>query len=184
MKRLVYETTEKTDLREVAEMLGQAHLSGWRCRVFGADQAAIDRSGLRVLPATRRSAMLGYAWRGGFWGGALGLLLALFLLADSQFIEPEWRRAALYSLLVSGGFFGAWVGGLLGMAKLHAQLAPFIDRVAEQGFLFFLDVPDVDERLARKVMGMCRVDAIAGFRRRWWQYAPLPEPVPPGGGHG
>ncbi|WP_269619067.1 hypothetical protein [Zhongshania sp. BJYM1] len=169
-RRLVFLSRQQASLLEIADMLKQPHLQGWRLRVFTRAIGDVQRMGLPVASPLMLTNMMGGAWRGGFWGTALGLLLFLIVMPLFDIEEGLVRNIILYSLPTMLLFFGAWEGGLLGLMQDNDALADYQDAAAEGLFVLLVDVQDVDQRLLKKIMAMCDAEQIGEHTQRMWGF--------------
>lgn len=164
--RLIFISKSPANLQEVAAMLDQPHLTGWRWCVVSKHTADVQRSGVPVAPMTLLSNLYGRAWRGGFWGFLLGCLLVMIFTAVFK-LEEGLARAILFNSLPLGFLcFGAWEGGFVGLTEDNPDLKDFQPEVDAGRLVLLVDVQDIDQRLVKKIMAMCNVEQIADYSRR------------------
>ncbi|MDF1693408.1 MAG: hypothetical protein P1U47_13590 [Zhongshania sp.] len=163
--RLVFLSKTPAQLREIADMLDQPHLSGWRWRVVSKHIADVQRLGVPVASALLLSNLWGRAWRGGFWGLMLGCLLVLIFTSAFGLEDGLARSILNFSLPISFLCFGAWEGGFVGLTEDNPDLCAFQSYVDDGRLVLLVDVHDIDQRLVKKIMGMCNAEQIADYSR-------------------
>ena len=167
-RRLVFLTRHQEALTEIAEMLDQPHLQGWRWQIFTSADAEVQRLSLPLASPLLVSNMLGGAWRGGFWGLFFSWLLLLFGMSLFTIESDGPRDIIFYSLPLSMVFFGAWEGGLLGLMQDNPALEEYRAHAEEGAFVLLVDVQTVDQRLLKKIMAMCNAEQIGEHTQRMW----------------
>jgi hypothetical protein len=163
--RLIFISKSPANLQEVAGMLDQPHLSGWRWCVVSKHTAEVQRLGVPVAPVTLLSNLYGRAWRGGFWGFLLGLLLVIIFSGVFNLEDGLARAILVNSLPLSFLCFGAWEGGFVGLTEDNPDLKDFQGYVDAGRLVLLVDVQDIDQRLVKKIMAMCNVEQIADYSR-------------------
>lgn len=169
-RRLVFLSRDITELCEIVEMLKQPHLQGWRWRVFTNAAASVQRLGLPLASSLLLTNMLGGAWRGGFWGVCLGIMLAI-IVQPLFSIEPgvAWS-IIVYSLPLTLLFFCAWLGGLSGLMQGNPAMDDYRGYAENNLYVLLVDVQAVDQRLLKKIMAMCNAEQIGEHTRRMWGF--------------
>ena len=163
--RLIFLSKTPSKLGDIAEMLDQPHLSGWRWCVVSKHTAAVQRRGVPVASVLLLSNLYGRAWRGGFWGFLLGCLLVMILTAAFNLEASLARSILFYALPLSFLCFGAWEGGFVGLTENNPDLQHFQSHVDEGRLVLLVDVHTVDQRLVKKIMAMCDVPQIGDYSR-------------------
>ena len=169
-RRLVFLSRDHEGLCDIVEMLNQPHLNGWRWWIFTAATADVQRLGLPLASPLMLTNMLGGAWRGGFWGFCLGVLLAVFSLTLFTVDEGLARTIIMYSLPITLFSFGAWEGGFLGLMQDNPSFDDYRPYAASNLFVLLVDVHAVDQRLLKKIMAMCNADQVGEHSRRMWGF--------------
>jgi len=163
--RLIFLSKTPSKLREVADMLNQPHLTGWRWCVVSKHTADVQRMGVPVASELLLSNLYGRAWRGGFWGFLLGCLLVMIFVSVFNLGEGLARAILFYSLPLSFLCFGAWEGGFVGLTENNPDLVHFQSYVDSGRLVLLVDVHSVDLRLLKKIMAMCNVEQIGDYSR-------------------
>ncbi|CAA0079993.1 hypothetical protein [Zhongshania aliphaticivorans] len=184
-RRLVFLTRHQEALSEIAEMLRQPHLQGWRWQIFTSADAEVQRLNLPLASPLLVSNMLGGAWRGGFWGLFFSWLLLLFGMSLFTVDSELARNIIFYSLPLCMVFFGGWEGGLLGLMQHNPALEEYRVHAEAGSFVLLVDVQMVDQRLLKKIMAMCNAEQIGEHTQRMWGfpwreniYSPVTSAVP------
>jgi hypothetical protein len=169
-RRLVFVSRDNDGLCKIVKMLNQSHLNGWRWWVFTASAADVQRLGLPLASPLKLSNMFGKAWRGGFWGFCLGVLLAVFTVTLFAADDRVARTIIMYSLPVILLSFGAWEGGFLGLMQDNPAFDDYRPYAANNLFVLLVDVHAVDQRLLKKIMAICKADQVGEHSRRMWGF--------------
>ncbi|MFT7404489.1 hypothetical protein [Zhongshania sp.] len=169
-RRLVFLSRDHNELCEIVEMLNQSHLNCWRWRIFTGAAADVQRLGLPLASPLMLSNVLGGAWRGGFWGFCLGVLLAVFALSLFTVDDGVARTIIMYSLPITLLLFGAWEGGFLGLMQDNPAFDDYRPYAENNLFVLLVDVHAVDQRLLKKIMAMCNADQVGEHCRRTWGF--------------
>ncbi|WP_373078548.1 hypothetical protein [Zhongshania sp.] len=163
--RLIFLSNTPAKLKEVAELLDQPHLTGWRWCVVSKHTADVQRLGVPVASVALLSNLYGRAWRGGFWGFLLGCLLVMVFSSVFALEEGLARSILYYSLPLSFLFFGTWEGGFVGLTEDNPDLMHFQSYVDAGRLVVLVDVHAIDQRLVKKIMAMCNVRQIGDYTR-------------------
>ncbi|NKI16959.1 hypothetical protein HCU74_05940 [Spongiibacter sp. KMU-166] len=168
MKRLVYKVEDVATLKEVGAMVNQPHLLGWRISVVSDRPADVAAANMRNMSLLRRSDVLSFGWRGGLWGGVSSVLAILLIGGLYGNGDGFAQQVLLVALPLCCVFFGAWEGGFLGLTKVNPGLRPFMAQVEAGAFIVIVDVRPEDERLVKKLMGLCGSEQLAEYCSRIW----------------
>ena len=113
-----------------------------RCGIESRDihfaaRDGVDLTGLHAANVLQTSDVLHAAQRGLVFGGATGLLVALFFPIAGD--APQWEVAGLLAVL--GCVFGAWCASMIGISIPSPRLARFETAIGEGRILLMVDVP-------------------------------------------
>jgi len=155
MKRLYYLTHDIDAADSISQTVHDAGITDWNFHVLSKDKAGLTTHRIHSTTPLHERDIIRSGERGALIGAALGLIVALVLVATNVVPTTTMGYVGMAALVFVFTMHGAWSGGFLGIQTENYKVKQFHDDLEDGQYLLMIDVAPRDEETILKLMSLC-----------------------------